>query len=494
MVEKIPSEQLKNYILIGPKNVGFLQMDMFFKTLYGKVLEKYDIKKISDFHKLELVLFREKDFIKKTSLSGMVSYLMKYYGFIVSESDVENNQEFEKNKLLFEMDDFYFLSEKEKLVLKYRIIQNMTLSEVGELKELQISRERVRQIEQKIFYYLKLYFNNVNMEPIEKFVDGLTMFCTKTVEQAFLTNDGLNLFKYYCINNSTKDFLLKYARNYDVFYKNGMISPTIFIDELKNFQHVKGKVLFTKEELSLLLKESSKKVENTLSCLINPDIKILSKYNKSYFLYPKTKSFAVEVYIALQKNGYHLKDDFDKFIQWMQEVLPDFYAAKGKDIKKENFNSLIEHNERILLWGWGTYIHFSNVEDCFLIDISEIKKFIKSKIEKSAVVSSEIVFKEFKDYLLEHNIPNHHALYTILRVLLKDEFSFKHCPWIRIKGLDEANIVDIIAATLKDGSVVSVKEVANMFGVTSGRATQLLSHSELMESAGRGKFKYKGKK
>lgn len=486
--------EIDNIKIVVPKNMRNKRIGLFMKTIYSTLTKKYNLTKNGNLHNLPISLFSVSDFKKNTSFIGFLTYIEKYIGCRFSNTENELSiPDFYLTQVLLSFDDFYFFNEKEKIVLKKRFIENLTLTEVGKIKTINISRERVRQIEQKIFHYLKMFLPEYAFPVFADISPEYLIFCSSKIKHLFTNTDGEKVFQYFLSSVNMKEFKYKYSNLYEIYYNPASVSVPSLVEKIKNIQHSKGQVLLTSSMIASLLGENAIFNDEVSSCLI--DKKILVKHNEYYFLYPKTKSFAVELFIAFQKNGYSLKDDFGRMINWLNEIFPDFMLEKGKNIKKENFNSFVEHNERIILWGWGRYSHFQNIEKSFSIPLKDINIFIEKEIKNNLVINSIQIFDKFKEICVEYGIPDHNALYSVLRTHLQDNYSFKHCPWIRDKDIDGAKIIDIIAAMLKEhGEKVAIRDIAFRFGIDSLRITQLLSRSDLVESAGRGFFIYKSNK
>lgn len=483
----------------APANLGDYSMDIFFKTIFKSVLVKYKIKQLSDFHEMPLVSFKSSDFKRKTSLLALSLYLVRHYGFEVcsAPSNDAYSPEFSINKVLLSLDDFLFLSDKEQLVFKHRIIENKILFVVGSDPEISLSRERVRQIEQKLKQYLKMFMSSERMSPLEQFFENTSFVCGEDLSDIFETEVGFSIFKYLTSGTQTSIVrdagFYRYSRSLDVFGNNPNFGVLEVVETMKEKSAVDSKILYSSDDIKNIFKLSpSDDAQSFFSCLIKR--KIISMEGDNYFLYPTTKANAVEIFIALKgRSGYILKEDFDGLKDWIVKIFPGFLKDDDVTFKKKNFNSLIEHNANIVLWGWGVYVHKSSVVSSYGFPLDkELAPKINRQLADNAVANIKSLYSSLGDLCSSYDIPNAHALYTVARNSMGDSFDFKHSPWIRSLDADsDASIVSIVAESLKEsGDKVSVRSVARNFGIDTARATQLLSHSEDVVSAGRGYFKY----
>lgn len=478
-------QSILDHYFIAPENISDIDsFDSFFLALFKSVLGKYKIKKPIDLVGLQPRLFKSSDFKRKTTLVLFIKYIVRHYGFELSSDD---NKElvapsFDFNKIIFYMDDFSFLSEKELLIFNYRIIENEILSVIGKMEDISLSRERVRQIEQKIRQLLFIYFSSTTLFPIKESFASNLFIDNKSMASFFNEELGLVVFKYL---TSLKTVPYKFHKNLELFSTSDC---NIFdlSEHMSSSHSTSGQLLFSEENL---LSSCDFDFKGVKSELLNPlvEAKVLGKHEEEYFLYPKTKSQMIELYIYISgKVGYSLKDDFPNLISWMK-----IFSSESDLIKKENFNSLIEHNHNIILWNWGVYVHKFNVRSSFEFPGNKlILPILETKIKEMDIVNIKAVFDIVKEDCLSFGIKNPHSLYSVIRDTFHNKFNFKHSPWI--KKLDNSlSVVEIIASFIeKENDVVSIKDIAIRYGLDSARISQLISYSDNIQSVGRGKVEY----
>jgi len=485
---------LSSIVMIAPKNIADFKLDNFFKTIFKSILNKYKINSLESFHRQPITLFKDSDFKKNTSLLGLLKYLNSHYGFEFHESSssVEFGKEFNISLIPLSTSDFSFLSDKEMLVFKYRIVENQTLLDVGNNKSINLSRERVRQIESKIKNFLKIFFTSDKFTQLLASFDKSSFVCGEDLRDVFETEFGFNTFKTMASSKGgifKDDLNISYSRTYDLFSKHPSYSIVGVIEELKNSHFNKNQITFTASDLSSIFNINIENISEYFDCFVKKEI--LCFIGSHYFLTPKTKASAVESFISLN-NGYVLSKDFSALSLWITKHFPSL-VEKGVKFKKENFNSLIEHNKNIILWGWGFYVQKYNVSKSFEISSSDLKKIISSQIKENKISSIKSVFHKIEDTCSSFNIPNPHALYSVLREKLGEDYDFNHSPWIKEKG-SSLSVVETISESLSGKGKVSVQQIATQFNIESARITQILAHSTTVVSAGRGYFIYQGGK
>jgi len=481
---------MSNLIIIGPKNIEDVQFDFLFQLIYKKVLEKNGINKPKDLHMLPVSFFATKDFKKRTTRNGFLNHIKKYFAFqIVDEEKINSTKqkEWSRNKIKFSSNDFYFLNEKEMIVLKERIIKGKTLVEVSKSEKLGISRERVRQIESVILNYFRLLSLPNFVERVNDIFGEKQMVCKEDILELFDDNDAASIFNHYCsVQNNI--YGIKYSQTHSLYYKNNGMSPILIEETMKSNLKNHGMAIYSKNQLKKMVFNNEENSDDLIECILKEKT-IFEKKNGFYFLIPKSKSFVIEIFVALKKNGYIIKKEFDELVSFCKEYSNIFKS--DEKMEKNAFSVLLEHNHRIILWGWGVYAHIQNIYRSFKIPTFEIEDFISKKLKDTGMISAELIYEEFKDLCNEYEIPNHNALYSVLRTKLDDKFYFNHCPWIK-KEEDDDVVIDVVIKYMIENNkeTIRVSEVVEKFGVSKVRAAQILAYSKKMEQTGKsGEYK-----
>ena len=158
------------------------------------------------------------------------------------------------------------------------------------------------------------------------------------------------------------------------------------------------------------------KIQNDISTVII-DKFLRNSYSKCFAFADTSRSDLIcHLFGILFPDGAFIHKETEKIRQKIASVLPEILKRN----KKTYIPSVLTRSDKIFLWDFGKYIHKDNISvDWDLIDviIGDCIKRFEDEIASSAVpiIRSNILFKRFRSELIDSGIPNHTALYSIIR-------------------------------------------------------------------------------
>lgn len=308
------------------------------------------------------------------------------------------------------------LSENEKEVLIYRGIGETLLS-VGE--SLNLSRERVRQIENKALEKLQKQTPLIILYLLgerDYFLDAdLAKLCDKEDEESY---------QILLHSMQKNDNILMYISPIERYYLKGTIDLDGLKDHIKKFASKFGKLdeLYdTFMESGISIKKLS--IDDFASLLVS-----YSKYKVSgniYFMHPlSTSEFYGEVIRRYFKNGIKVTQniEFNEDLTKLIEITRKEFPFVSPSSSARSFCSVLARNQNLIISGRGELTHIANT----YIDINllqEIREYILSSNKPSLLYKQ--IFEIFSGKLQTlSSITNYHYLHGVLYYYFKDEFDF----------------------------------------------------------------------
>ncbi|MFD1954832.1 sigma factor-like helix-turn-helix DNA-binding protein [Paenibacillus thailandensis] len=145
-----------------------------------------------------------------------------------------------------------------------------------------------------------------------------------------------------------------------------------------------------------------------------------------YLLAASTKADIVEMVLRQYPNGVEVYKRASELKDEANRIVPDEF------VNEREFTSVCtrdEFSDAAYLWGRGTYIHssFVNVKPELIREVSELAL---QMLEKRSPISVGRLFQMFKDRLVDANVPNEYALYSMLRKYGSDGLAPNKFPHI----------------------------------------------------------------
>ena len=299
------------------------------------------------------------------------------------------------------------LSENQQLVLKMRILEERTLGEVG--KELNLTKERIRQLETKIKRQINGLFR-LRLNDILMLISEEVNYITSRELAGILGEENKDAVKVL----KSSDASLYYNRELDIF----------FFKELDKVE-IQARIDFFLSELPEIFRYSDYKhlfdeifpLSSTFSFEM-----IYDKYdfNKSGEFYSSRKLNLIDIlnliFKHFVKNPIKLDEDGTKRIVLLAKTY--FNVELSNDMRA--IDSRARNSDQLLLVDKLTYQWFdpTTIDKKLLIDILD---YLNHELKIREFVNTEQVFSRFKSRLDEHQISNKTHLYSVIKYFLGDQ-------------------------------------------------------------------------
>ncbi|WP_418038772.1 DUF4145 domain-containing protein [Paenibacillus xylanilyticus] len=194
---------------------------------------------------------------------------------------------------------------------------------------------------------------------------------------------------------------------------------------------------------------------------------IINSVNNQYFMLSNsTKADKVEMLLQMYPEGIEIYKRVDELLEIAGYLWP------GDFEKKRDIVSVVsrdEYADTAYLWGRGVYIHHRFVHP----NIPLIKR-ISVKVEELLEVRSPIavghIFAKFETELLQAQVPNEYALYTLLRKYGSSTLQLRKFPhiWHENDGFQLSNAEMIKSYIREHNTAVSKEQLKEEFVVGRG--------------------------
>jgi len=382
---------------------------------------------------------------------------------------------------------FSELKSKQMEVLKKRILENKTLQETG--KELSITRERVRQIEQKAIKILNFYAKDL-------IIDTLTELLKKTIlyiKEIPIKDENLKLLYCSFISHPEskagiifdKD-LMTLVENYDFTFQ-GIVSKIEYVFQETN------KSLFSKEDLTNYLQSIFPKlsnIEQIINILLEKEkLKKLDE-NQYFFHYLyKPKRPMVEFIFSHYPDGIFLHQKID-FIR--AELNKFFPGAIIETAKNRGIATSVGNSKKIFLWDWGKYIHINYINPILEeYDFTNVLHYIDENLGETQI-DLKFCFDKYENELVAIGIMNKFALHTCLKLKFSDDYAYQDSPWISKAGTERRSLNTTLMNLLIEDKIYSLDELVLSMNTTKLRVQQLIDYSNDVIAVDT--FRYKNRK
>lgn len=384
-----------------------------------------------------------------------------------------------------------YLNPREEKCLRLRLGID---SEVKTLQEIanqeKITRERVRQLENKALNKLNLKLKTSCRLAISRFIDeyhrnGQMLMSEYKLGQ--YNNNGLKILKALLKVRGEK---IEYIEEIAV-WKFKDQNRENKIDRYLRERCREGDFYSEIEMRDLIV--TLGKVFDIGKVSIKPlsawvMLKWFKKERDKYFFRTVNRSVLMEyIFKKYFPDGLAVLKDYNKLVVALKKERVEHFFK----IKKGYFQNLLLLNDNIVLWAWGVYIH----KDCVKIDDKVLKsvkdwiahKFIKEKVPK---VSLWGAYEKYRSECVKSGIPNEHALYTCMKMFFSEEYSFLKDPYVYPAGTDEMlKAKDYIEKHLLEiRKALSAKEIGALLGIRPYQTTNILSYSDKILQWGIGKY------
>lgn len=382
---------------------------------------------------------------------------------IISKDENEIFYDDEINAAINKLKDNY------QEVLKLRIQNGLTLSDTG--IELNLTRERVRQIEEQVIRKLSTWFpGKFLLEVKQRIEDKKILFLSD------LPVKNEELKKLVCHVISHRRF-----RNNFIFDKS---FETIIISREYTWNNIKSNIrnfmisiedvvctisdlhafilyLYPKQRSGIIIKK-----------LINDDEIIMIEREKVFFKNIfKTKREKVEFIYTLFKDGFETTKNIDVLREKLNNFFPDVFT---KD-KNRAITGLADGSPNIYLWDWGKHIHIKHIKDILLnYDFTDILKYIDSELINVLAVDLDRFYQLNKTNLVSLGVPSKYALHTLLKLKYPNDYSYQDSPRISSSGTERLDLSEVLLYVMIEKRTYTVEELMRLLNSPRNRILQLI--------------------
>lgn len=469
--------ELQKYIYILLSSDSFLERYSFDKDLDCYILySRYNLESTKQaifnyLNKNNKFFISNKELRKIIEIKNEIIY-KKYIDFFKKHNilqELGTNYIFNPLKYMFEgkvKDAFSILKEDQFNTLKLRIINNLTLSDVG--KELGKTRERIRQIEDKASNILSF---KLPKEFIVIIKELLNIFNILSVDFIPLENEN----ERRIVSSLLKTKLnFNYDNTLDSFISDDKFKYNNILNYLKS--NIKDPI-FSKEILLKYFKNLSTQLnyQNLINIMVAEGD--LSKVDDKYFFKSeyKRKRDKVELIYLLSENGFDT-NTFDKMYQLFEKYFPNEFT----DENIRNILSLGQFTGNIILWDWGRkYIHVKYIKSILdEYDFTDLLKYLNETFEINEQIDLHYYYEENKDFLNEYGIISKYALHSLLKYKYPDEFSYQDSPWIAQEGTERRIIGDALINLMSENRIYTLDELSHKLQTKKTRVQQLIDKND----------------
>ena len=349
-----------------------------------------------------------------------------------------------------------------------------TLEAIGAI--FKTSKERIRQIK------------NGTFEKIKNMVDFSHLIFIKTFEKRINEKNG-----FYSLTQDTFEMYLEEIKLFNVLLAKAnrnvqfdakilswvipeVVCLTSKIEKILKNEHAKS-YLWSEMQVNDFANQCSKKFRKSVDFFLNIFKHFIFKRIGQNFFYKEISPVAVCEFI-IKKNfpeGLQLSKERHLFLSAAKkEGFSDFFNGSFKRL-----TGIINRSHNLLLWGWGVYIHRSNI-NINMSALSKIKGWLNEKFDTGQPsVSIWGALKQFRNECKRCGIYNEHALYTCMKMEYSNEFYFSKDPYVYpVKKRNSSRVtkVELIEKYLKTRKgVVTDKEIAENIGLKQYQIEQISS-------------------
>ncbi len=384
-----------------------------------------------------------------------------------------------------------------------------TLTVIGE--KYNLTRERVRQIENRLVKYLETPYSLYQLKPIYLVSDAiiqkfgvlsgqnlteelaryfgwkakpspkfltllLKISCSINDKQIFtINNKAFFASKYFIKNcnqcNAMQDFAKKTLDNFKEIKINDLINKiNIFCNNIC-FAHFRIKF---SQSLIIYLENQVDWMKTKESYVYDIDT-WTAKYGK--------RPEFLEYIIKKSNRAMHFTEVYE-IVREMRLNINEHYV-----------HATLTSSEKILLWGRGSFLHIENAPFPYNL-IREIEKWIEIDLQKNKpFISVYGPLKFFEKQLQDKGIPSEEALYSCLRISADPRLVYPRYPYIYLSKLFSERIpLPIILENffIQAGGPVKKKEISDFLEskiyVKDFIVEQTLSRTPNIIRCGRGKY------
>lgn len=359
------------------------------------------------------------------------------------------------------------LKESQQLIIKMRILEEKTLEEVGH--ELNVTRERARQIERKIKQKIRELFLVKRLNDSFILISGEVNHIKSKDLATILGEENKDVFKLLKMNDTP----LYYNHEFDIFFFKELDlvefqeRVALFLAELpeifriNEYEHLFAEILPSSDKL---LFES-----------------VYDRYNfKKYGeFYSSRKLNPVDILNLLYK--YYVTELIKLDVAGTARIveMAQIYFEYELPNEMRSIDARARDSEQLILVDRLTYQWFdpTTIDDRLL---TEILDYLNNEFQTREFVNTEQVFSKFKNQLDEQQIFNKIHLYSVIKYFLDDQLKIGKGNTLNIYPDENSKMSveeKIVALIKKDGGVTTKTKIQQTTHWTMFRIDQIISQS-----------------
>lgn len=470
----INNEVMQKYVYVFLIAETFLESCYFdknlhFYLLYRNMSTDHLQEKIYSYLKSKnkfLITHKELRSIIQTKDEFLYKKYIEYYKTSNILEEIGTNYIFTSLKFMFEeiiLKCLSSLKEDQYNTLKLRIVDNLTLSDVGQV--LGKTRERIRQIEDRSSQLLSFLLPKEFVILIKELINIFGILNTNEVPLKDEITKKIIIHMLKTKLNFTLDVTLNSFVLEDKFK---------YINLLKYLKLNISDEVFSKELLLKTLKNLSTRLNfnSIIEVMITQKDLAVVVDNKYFFKSEyKRKRDKVELMYLLTKDGFDT-NTLDKLYLLLEKYFPGEFL--NENIK--NILSLGQFTGNIILWDWGRrYIHIKHIQSILdEFDFTDLLNYLNKTLETMEQIDLQYYYEDNKEALIKYGIISKYALHSLLKIKYPDEFSYHDSPWIAQEGTEKRIIGDAIINLMDEKRVYSLDELSQRLQTTKTRVQQIV--------------------
>lgn len=372
-------------------------------------------------------------------------------------------------------------------VLNKRLLEKKTLNETG--KELSITRERVRQIEQQAIKSVNFHAKDLIIDTLSKLVKNPML----NINELPIKDEKLKLLYCESISHTQSKARIIFDKDLMALVENQDLTFQGIVSKIEYTFQETNKSLFYLNELIDYLQSIFPKISNLehlIKILLEKDKLRTIEINQYFFHYLyKSKRPMVDFIFSLYPSGLFLHQQIDFIKTELDKYFPNVFIETDKN---RNIATAAGNSQNILLWDWGKYIHIQYILPIFEeYDFSNVLHYIDETLEDTQI-DLQFCFDKYEKELCAIGIPNKFALHTCLKLKFPDDYTYQDSPWISKAGTERRSLSTTLMNLMDEDKIYTLDELVLSMKTTKVRVQQLIDYSNDVIAIDT--FKYKNRK
>jgi len=396
--------------------------------------------------------------------------------FLIFESKFSTYYEKPKTPISYIDDElrkiFSDLRPKGIEVLNKRLLEDKTLNETG--KELSITRERVRQIEQQAVKLVNFHAKNLIIDTLAQLLKNPML----EISELPIKDENLKLLYCGSISHPQSKAGIIFDKDMMTLVENNDLTFQRIVSKIEYTFQDTNKSLFYLEDLIDYLQSIFPKISNfeqLIDILLEKDKLRIVDDNQYFFHYLyKPKRPMVDFIFSLYPGGLFLHQQIDFIKAELDKYFPNVFIATDKN---RNIATAAGNSQNILLWDWGKYIHIKYILPILEeYDFSNVLHYIDETLGATQI-DLQFCFDKYEKELCAIGIPNKFALHTCLKLKFPDDYTYQDSPWISKAGTVRKTLRTTLINLMNEDRIYTLDELISSMKTTKVRVQQLIDCS-----------------